>query len=341
MDVDATIRKIEELVDAHPDSAELVQVLTELYGAGLRRVVELSGADTVNRLSADPLLGSLLLLHDLHPVDPATRLRQALQHVERRLESQRVRLIGINEGVAMIRIEQLGAGAPPSSLSRMIEEAAMDAAPDLDGIEIVGAKAPTAAGLVQIAPVRPPSPAMRSGERCEFCGASLDSGHAHVVDVEERRLVCSCRPCRLLFITAGAARGRYRAVGDRVERVPESELDWDALDAPVGMAFFIRHSKTGAVTAFYPSPGGATESALPLDAAESALQGVESDIEALLVYRREATSESWIVPVDACYELVGRIRRRWRGFDGGTEVRTEIESFFAQLEEQRSAACQT
>jgi hypothetical protein len=341
VDVDATIAKIEELVDAHPEAAELVRLLAELYGTGLRRVVELSGGDTVNRLAGDPLLGSLLLLHGLHPVDAATRLRTALQRMERRLESQRVRLAEINDGVAVIRIEQLGAGMPPASLAQMIEDAAMEAAPDLDGIEIEGAITPAATGLVQIAPARLQSPAVRSGERCEFCSVSLESEHAHVVDVEERRLVCSCRACRLLFVTAGAARGRYRAVGDRVERVPESELDWDALDAPVGMAFFIRHSKTGGVTAFYPSPGGATESALSMDRAESALQGIEPDIEALLVYRRGSTSESWIVPVDACYELVGRIRRSWRGFDGGTEVRTEIESFFAHLEEQRSATCQT
>jgi hypothetical protein len=333
------IEKIEELVDAHPEAAELVQALTELYGTGLRRLVELSDAEVVNRWAGDPLVASLLVLHGLHPVGPETRLRKALQRLERRLESQRVRLVEINDGVALIRIEQLGVGTPPASLRQMIEDTAMDAAPDLDGIEIEGAMAVAATGLVQIAPARPPSSADQSVQRCEFCGASLDAGHAHVVDLDERRLVCSCRPCRLLFATPGAAGGRYRAVGDRFERVPESDLDWNALDAPVGMAFFIRNSRTGAGTAFYPSPGGATESALPLDAAP--LMAIEPDIEALLVYRRGSRSESWIVPVDACYELVGRIRRRWRGFDGGTEVSAEIESFFAHLEEQRSAECRT
>jgi hypothetical protein len=95
------------------------------------------------------------------------------------------------------------------------------------------------------------------------------------------------------------------------------------------------------VSAFYPIPGGATESALPVDASEPAFGKHEADIEALQVYRRGGAVECWIVPVDACYELVGRIRRSWRGFDGGAEARTEIGSFFAKLQEQRIAACPT
>ena len=79
------------------------------------------------------------------------------------------------------------------------------------------------------------------------------------------------------------------------------------------------------------------ESALQVDAAVP----VEADIEALLVYRRKGAAEAWIVPVDACYELVGRIRRWWRGFDGGHEVNEEIERFFANLHEHGSVTCRT
>jgi hypothetical protein len=57
------------------------------------------------------------------------------------------------------------------------------------------------------------------------------------------------------------------------------------------------------------------------------LATLEPEVEALLVSRRE----SWIVPVDACYELVGRIKRTWRGFDGGSEAWREIDGFFAGL----------
>jgi hypothetical protein len=35
-----------------------------------------------------------------------------------------------------------------------------------------------------------------------------------------------------------------------------------------------------------------------------------------------------LVPIDACYEFVGRMRMMWRGFDGGQEVREFIDDFF-------------
>ena len=35
------------------------------------------------------------------------------------------------------------------------------------------------------------------------------------------------------------------------------------------------------------------------------------------------------MPIDACYELVGRLRALWRGFDGGQEAHDAIDAFFA------------
>jgi hypothetical protein len=37
------------------------------------------------------------------------------------------------------------------------------------------------------------------------------------------------------------------------------------------------------------------------------------------------------VPIDACYELTGIVRRRWKGFDGGEEAWRDIGDFFARL----------
>jgi hypothetical protein len=155
-DVDATVRRIEALVDAQPEAGELVQLLMQLYGAGLSRMVDMvheegNGA-ILDRFARDKLVASLLLLHGLHPVDAETRLRKALQRVERRLESQRIVLTEISGGVAFVRVEHNGGGAPPASLAELIERAALEAAPDLEGIEIEGAVSPTA--LVQIAPAR-------------------------------------------------------------------------------------------------------------------------------------------------------------------------------------------
>jgi hypothetical protein len=183
-----------------------------------------------------------------------------------------------------------------------------------------------------------------AAERCEFCAEELGERHSHVVNVESRNLVCACRPCYLLFTNSGAAGGRYRAVPERYRVARDLRIDgaqWDELQIPVGMAFFFHNSSLGHTVAFYPSPAGATESLLPLGAwqeiasANPGVDSIEPDVEALLVRRLpDSTIECYFVPIDACYELVGRMRRSWKGFDGGAEGWAEIEQFFATVRER-------
>lgn len=189
--------------------------------------------------------------------------------------------------------------------------------------------------------IRAPSPDRPDpAARCEMCDAEIGDDHAHVVDVDERALKCTCRPCSFLFWSGGAAGGRLRTVPDRHLSVPAFRLnpgDWDALQIPVSVAFFLRSSRTGATTAFYPSPAGATESLLDTEAwarvvAENPpLADVEADVEAVLLRVTPSRAEAFIVPVDGCYEMVGNLRRLWRGFDGGTEAREYTDSFFSRL----------
>ncbi len=192
-----------------------------------------------------------------------------------------------------------------------------------------------------------PPPAARKAAGCELCGAAIDGGHAHVIDVEHRRLMCTCRPCYLLFAHPGAGGGKFRSVSERVLKLPDparSGARWESLEVPVGIVFFLRDSARKRVAAFYPSPAGATESGLPLETWEEMagatpeLASLEPDTEALLVCRRPQSVEAWIVPVDACYELVGRIRQHWKGFEGGPEAWRQIDEFFAGLRE-REGSC--
>jgi hypothetical protein len=180
-------------------------------------------------------------------------------------------------------------------------------------------------------------------ERCEMCAEAVGPEHSHVVDLEGRGLLCVCRACYLLFTHEGAARGRYRAVPDRYRYDPGfavTAAQWDELQIPVGIAFFFRNSRLGRSVAFYPSPGGATESLLPLAvweqilAANPAMADVADDVEALLLRRTDTGTECHLVPIEACYDLVGRVRLQWKGFDGGQQARQEIEEFFARLQER-------
>jgi hypothetical protein len=114
--------------------------------------------------------------------------------------------------------------------------------------------------------------------------------------------------------------------------------DWERFQIPVRVAFFLRNSALDRVVAFYPGPGGATESELPLDAWDDLLaptrlaRELTPDVEALLVDRGADAGEEpscLLVPIDVCYELVGRLRLRWVGFDGGEEARAALAEFLA------------
>ncbi len=83
----------------------------------------------------------------------------------------------------------------------------------------------------------------------------------------------------------------------------------------------------------------ALESWRELACADAAIDAMEPDVEALLVRRgREGGFECFLVPIDACYELTGIVRRRWRGFDGGEDARRDIDAFFDALREKSRAA---
>lgn len=183
-------------------------------------------------------------------------------------------------------------------------------------------------------------------ERCDLCAAEVAAEHPHLVHTVERSLTCACRPCALLFMDRPADLGGfagYRTIPERYLRDPDFVLpddQWDALQIPVGLAFFLNSTVSGTpdedtVLACYPSPAGATESELDLAHWSEGVGGgrlaatLEPDVEALLVRRgSDGPTECLLVPIDACYRLVGVVRRHWRGFDGGAEAWTHIDAFF-------------
>ena len=120
----------------------------ELYGDGLRRVVEAlqeagaAGQEIHERLVEDGVVASLLLIHDLYPIDLETRVREALATVRPYMESHGgdVEFLGIDDGVARLRLEGHCEGCPASAatLELAIKEAIEEAAPDLAGLEVEG-----------------------------------------------------------------------------------------------------------------------------------------------------------------------------------------------------------
>lgn len=201
-------------------------------------------------------------------------------------------------------------------------------------------------GLGRFTGPRPPRP-----ERCELCGVAVpEDGHRHLVETEKRALVCACTACSLLFDRPGATTGRYRAVPDRYLTDPDRPLDegaWELLQIPVGVAFFFRNAALDRFVALYPSPAGATESELDPQTWQTVLGTsrlaalLEPDVEALLLHRSEGRTTCHLVPIDVCYELVGRMRLLWQGFDGGAEARAALRTFFEQVERRAKVPAET
>jgi Fe-S cluster biogenesis protein NfuA/nitrite reductase/ring-hydroxylating ferredoxin subunit len=126
---------------------ELVRLLMELYGSALARILEIvddtgSSDEIFDRLAADDLVASLLVLHGLHPLNVETRIARALDRVRPYLGSHGgdVKLLGVNEGVVHLRLEGSCHSCPSSTVTMKlaIEKAIEEAAPEVVCIEVEG-----------------------------------------------------------------------------------------------------------------------------------------------------------------------------------------------------------
>jgi uncharacterized protein DUF5947 len=184
------------------------------------------------------------------------------------------------------------------------------------------------------ATARPRPPAERP-ELCDLCGAEIPADHRHLLHLEERRIACACDACRLLL----RGDSPWRPTGTRTLWLDDFALSdslWARFGIPIGLAFFLTRA-SGGVVALYPSPAGATESELDLEAwdalvaANPPLTGLEPDVEGLIVNRLAEPHEHAIAPIDECYRLVGLIKASWHGISGGPNVAAAVQSFFAEL----------
>ncbi|MGD9722000.1 MAG: NifU family protein [Pirellulales bacterium] len=154
--IDQLLAKLDSLADIplREDVQEVVQCLLTYHGAAVARLLsELSHAagpprEIVARLAQDELVGSLLLLHGLHPADLETRVGAALDRVRPFLQSHggNVELAQIAGGVVHVRLAGHCHGCPSSAatMKSQIEQAIFAAAPDVESV-VMDEEAPPAA----------------------------------------------------------------------------------------------------------------------------------------------------------------------------------------------------
>jgi Fe-S cluster biogenesis protein NfuA/nitrite reductase/ring-hydroxylating ferredoxin subunit len=238
---------------------DLVRALMGLYAVGLARVVGLAEETSLLRtLADDPVTGSLLVLHDLHPDDVGTRIQVALDRVRPYLGSHAggVELTGVDEeGVAHLTLEGSCNGCPSSAVTvtTTVERAVLEAAPEVVAVDVTGVVAQSSSPLLQIG-LRPGlesrAPAGSAPEWAHLEGTS-PPGATTVVEVHGEAV--------LLANLAGTAYA-YR---DRCPRctasLAGSRLSGDELVCPTcGALYDVRLAGRGA------DPGGGHLEPLPL-----------------------------------------------------------------------------
>jgi Fe-S cluster biogenesis protein NfuA/nitrite reductase/ring-hydroxylating ferredoxin subunit len=190
--IEGLLAEVEALEEpARSLARETVQALLELYGEGLSRIVERGGVG--DDLVADGVVSHLLLVHDLHPVGVEARVRQALEVVRPYLASHGgdVELLGIEEGVARLRLQGSCNGCPSSAMTLRlaIEDAIQNAAPELERIEAEGATEPQPA-IVQLGSfVRAEEPAPQTPWQVIGALPQLSGGGSLVQEVRGERVL--------------------------------------------------------------------------------------------------------------------------------------------------------
>jgi Fe-S cluster biogenesis protein NfuA len=358
--IEALLEKLGSAPDSNvrQNAEELIQLLTQMYGAGLGRILQILNEDEaskefINSLCKDNLVGSLLVLHGLHPENVETRIERALARVRPSLDAHGadVKLVKIDQAVAFLRVEGAcdGCATAASTIRITLKQALEQAAPEIDAIEVEGLSLDRLSSRDDGISSSAIAKEAQRAARCELCGNPIAETHGHVAEIETRRLLCACRACRFLFHCNGTARNKHKTVPQRFLYLAELVMtgpQWDELQIPVGLAFFFFNSALNRTVACYPGPAGATESLLPLESwndivrTHPMLEELSPDVEALLVdnLKERKSPACYVVPIDACYELVARLRRHWKGFDGGDEAHREIEAFFVKLRSQSEEA---
>jgi Fe-S cluster biogenesis protein NfuA len=160
-DFQVKVQRIGELVgelenisdpESRAGAKALVQLLLDLHAVGLERTLEViaknddSGQRIIDDLGRDSLVGSLLVLYGLHPLDLESRAAQAVERVQPRVRKGggELELLGIDGGTVRLQIQIAGhaCGSTGKTLKAMVEDALYEAAPDMGRLVIEGLEEP-------------------------------------------------------------------------------------------------------------------------------------------------------------------------------------------------------
>jgi Fe-S cluster biogenesis protein NfuA len=139
---------------------ELVQLLMDLHGTGLERILEIvfqsgeSGSQIIDDLGQDQLVSSLLVLYGLHPDELQTRVERKLEQIVSKLHKMgaEAKLVSVNGGDVRVRIrvDSHACGSTSRTVQAAVEEAMYEAAPDMTSLVVEGLEEPADSGFIAL-----------------------------------------------------------------------------------------------------------------------------------------------------------------------------------------------
>jgi len=158
--LDGLVSELETTADpnARATAKELVQLVMDLHGAALERILETmfasgeAGIQLIDRLATDPLVSSLLVLYGLHPDELDARVGAALRQMDADLHSRGVHaeLISSKSGHVRVRasVSANSCASTAATARALLENAIYEAAPDVTSVSIEGLDGKNATGFV-------------------------------------------------------------------------------------------------------------------------------------------------------------------------------------------------
>jgi Fe-S cluster biogenesis protein NfuA len=166
--IEGLVQTLESTADPASRAAakELVESLMDLHGGAIQRILEIvskagdSSAGIIKSLATDELVSSLLVLYELHPEDFETRVRRALEKVQRFVSSRgaSLDLLSVSGGTVHVRIQMGGhsCGSTAREIESAVREALFETAPDATDMVIEGIEEQTSsAAFVSLASLQP------------------------------------------------------------------------------------------------------------------------------------------------------------------------------------------
>ncbi|WP_369205641.1 NifU family protein [Streptomyces sp. PU-14G] len=159
--LDVLLERVEGVAGPTAEAAlEAVRGLTQVYGEALARVRDLAGPELTGALTGDRLLHHLLVLHRLHPDPVEQRVADAVDELRAALARRGadVELVGVEAGVASVRVTAKGCGTSASAVEEAVRETLLAAAPELTAVQRVASEpAPAFVPLADMLPTAAPA----------------------------------------------------------------------------------------------------------------------------------------------------------------------------------------